>query len=141
MPEKTVFPEELVQAPTPKAGLVVEGLTVVTASAGAPVVQDISFEVPPGQVLGLVGESGSGKSTVGVALLGLARSGLRIASGHVWVDSVDMLSLEGRSLQHARGRLVAYVPQDPALGLNPALRVGRQLREAVAIHEDALAPG
>ena len=139
--QKVAVPEKVASMPASKAGLVVEGLTVVTAGAGAPVVEDISFEVAPGQVLGLVGESGSGKSTVGVALLGLARSGLRIASGHVWVDGVDMLSLEGRSLQDARGRLVAYVPQDPALGLNPSLRVGRQLREAVAIHEDALTPG
>ena len=139
--QKIAVPEEVAPTPASKAGLVVEGLTVVTDGAGAPVVEDISFEVAPGQVLGLVGESGSGKSTVGVALLALARSGLRIASGHVWVDGVDMLSLEGRSLQNARGRLVAYVPQDPALGLNPSLRVGRQLREAVAIHEDTLTPG
>lgn len=138
---KVVLPEEAARRSAPKAGLVVEGLTVVTAGAGAPVVEDINFAVAPGQVLGLVGESGSGKSTVGVALLGLARSGLRIASGHVWIDGVDILSLEGSNLQDARGRVVAYVPQDPALGLNPALRVGRQLREAIAIHPDALAPG
>lgn len=120
------------------AGLVVEGLTVVTQGNGIPVVEDISFHVPPGQVMGLVGESGSGKSTVGVALLGLARRGLRIGSGRVCVDGVDILSLRGKELQRARGRLVAYVPQDPVSGLNPALSVGHQLREAVTIHRDTL---
>src|SRR4029077_9099626 len=122
-------------------GLVVEGLTVVTEGRGTPVVEDITFRVARGQVLGLVGESGSGKSTVGVALLGLARHGLRIAGGRVCIDGIDILSLEGKSLQQARGRLVAYVPQDPASGLNPALRVGRQLREAIAIHSDVLRDG
>ena len=119
-------------------GLVVEGLTVVTEGRGTPVVEDVTFRVARGHVLGLVGESGSGKSTVGVALLGLARNGLRIAAGRVCIDGIDILSLEGKSLQRARGRLVAYVPQDPASGLNPALRVGRQLREAIAIHSDVL---
>ena len=122
-------------------GLVVEGLTVVTEGRGTPVVEDITFRVARGQVLGLVGESGSGKSTVGVALLGLARHGLRIAGGRVCIDGIDILSLEGKSLQQARGRLVAYVPQDPASGLNPALRVGRQLREAIAIHSEVLRDG
>lgn len=123
------------------AGLVVEDLTVVTERRGTPVVEDISFRVAPGRVMGLVGESGSGKSTVGVALLGLARRGLRIAGGTVCVDGVDILGLQGKSLQQARGRLVAYVPQDPVSGLNPALTVGRQLREAVLIHRDALGAG
>jgi peptide/nickel transport system ATP-binding protein len=122
-------------------GLTVEGLTVVTAGRGTPVVEDISFHLAPGKVLGLVGESGSGKSTVGVALLGLARSGLRIAAGRACIDGVDILRLSGKELQNARGRLVAYVPQDPTSGLNPALRVGRQLREAIAIHRDTMAPG
>jgi peptide/nickel transport system ATP-binding protein len=122
-------------------GLVVEGLTVVTEGRGTPVVEDITFRVAPGQVLGLVGESGSGKSTVGVALLGLARKGLRISGGQVRVDGLDILALHGKELQNARGRLVAYVPQDPASGLNPALRVGRQLREAIAIHTDSLRNG
>lgn len=126
---------------TDAAGLVVEGLTVVTDRGGTPVVQDINLSVAPGRVLGLVGESGSGKSTVGVALLGLARRGLRIASGRVCVDGVDVLGLQGKELQRARGRLIAYVPQDPTSGLNPALTVGRQLREAVAIHRDTLAAG
>jgi peptide/nickel transport system ATP-binding protein len=123
------------------SGLVVEGLTVVTEGRGTPVVEDITFRVARGHVLGLVGESGSGKSTVGVALLGLARNGLRIAAGRVCIDGIDILSLEGKSLQQARGRLVAYVPQDPASGLNPALRVGRQLREAIAIHSEVLRDG
>jgi peptide/nickel transport system ATP-binding protein len=122
-------------------GLCVEGLTVVTDGHGTPVVENISFEVPPGQVLGLVGESGSGKSTVGVALLGLARKGLRIASGRVSIGGIDVLALTGKELQSARGRLVAYVPQDPASGLNPALRVGRQLRESITIHRDSLLDG
>ena len=125
---------------TEDGGLVVEELTIVTDGHGTPVVEDISFRVAPGQVLGLVGESGSGKSTVGVALLGLARKGLRIAAGRVCVDGVDILGLNNKDLQKARGRLVAYV-HNPASGLNPALRVGRQLREAIAIHSDSLLSG
>jgi peptide/nickel transport system ATP-binding protein len=136
LPELATLPRETV--PPSRDGLVVEGLTVVTEVRGTPVVEDISFRVASGQVLGLVGESGSGKSTVGVALLGLARKGLRIAAGRVCIGGVDILELRGKDLQGARGRLVAYVPQDPASGLNPALRVGRQLREAIIIHGDSL---
>jgi peptide/nickel transport system ATP-binding protein len=136
LPELVTLPRET--TPSTEDGLVVEGLTVVTEVRGTPVVEDISFRVAPGQVLGLVGESGSGKSTVGVALLGLARKGLRIAAGRVCIGGVDILQLRGKDLQGARGRLVAYVPQDPASGLNPALRVGRQLREAIIIHGDSL---
>jgi peptide/nickel transport system ATP-binding protein len=122
-------------------GLVVDGLSVVTTGQGTPVVADIDFQVSPGRVLGLVGESDSGKSTVAVALLGMARRGLRINDGRVCVDGVDVLGLRGKELQHARGRLVAYVPQDPTSGLNPALTVGRQLREAITIHRDVLLAG
>ncbi|MBE1551814.1 peptide/nickel transport system ATP-binding protein [Mycobacterium sp. OAS707] len=128
-------------AGAPEAGLLVEGLTVVTEGRQTPVVQDVGFAVAPGHVMGLVGESGSGKSTIGVALLGLARRGLRIAGGRVCIDGVDILGLQGRNLQNARGRLIAYVPQDPVSGLNPALTVGRQLREAIIIHRDTLPAG
>ena len=121
-----------------KQDLVVTGLTVVTAKHKTPVVADVSFSVPGGTVLGLVGESGSGKSTVGVALLGLARRGLEIASGSVLIGDVDVLKMSPGELRRARGRLVAYVPQDPASGLNPALRIGTQLREALRVHPDAL---
>jgi peptide/nickel transport system ATP-binding protein len=89
-------------------------------------------------VLGLVGESGSGKSTVGVALLGLARRGLEIAAGSVLIGAVDVLKMSPGELRRARGRLVAYVPQDPASGLNPVLRIGTQLREALQVHPDVL---
>ena len=118
--------------------LIVSGLTVVTAKNKTPVVKDVSFTVPGGGVLGLVGESGSGKSTVGVALLGLARRGLEIQSGSVTVGDADVLKMTPAQLRRARGRLIAYVPQDPASGLNPALRVGSQLREALEVHRNVL---
>ena len=118
--------------------LIVSGLTVVTAKHKTPVVEDVSFTVPGGKVLGLVGESGSGKSTVGVALLGLARRGLTIQSGSVTVGDTDVLKMTPGQLRRARGRLVAYVPQDPATGLNPALRIRSQLREALQVHRNVL---
>lgn len=120
------------------SGLVVEGLTIRTARTAVPIVEDVAFDVAPGRILGLVGESGSGKSTVGVALLGLARRGLTIASGSVVVDGKDIASLSERQLEDIRGRVVAYVPQDPAAGLNPSMRVGVQLREVLQIHPNAL---
>src|SRR5262249_49921326 len=81
-----------------------------------------------GEVLGLVGESGSGKTTVALALLGHARRGLRISGGEVLLDGTDLLRLSPGDLRAARGAKVAYVPQDPSAALNPAQRVGTQLR-------------
>ena len=101
---------------------------------GPAVVSEISFAVRPGEVLGLVGESGSGKTTVALALLGHARRGLSVSGGEVRLDGVDLLRLEPGELRAVRGAKVSYVPQDPAAALNPALRVGYQLREALRVH-------
>jgi peptide/nickel transport system ATP-binding protein len=116
----------------------VEGLTVITTGrrgrSGPEVVSDVSFRVLPGEVLGLVGESGSGKTTVALAVLGHVRRGLAFGGGRVIIDDTDMLGLPGQELQRMRGLVVAYVPQDPASALNPALKVGTQLREVLAAH-------
>jgi peptide/nickel transport system ATP-binding protein len=127
---------------TPRvAGLSVSGLCVVMAKSRIPVVDDVGFDIAQGSVMGLVGESGSGKSTVGLALLNHARRGLEISGGEVLLGTMNVLSLRGSALRRTRGRLVAYIPQDPATGLNPALRVGAQLREAVSIHKGLLSEG
>jgi peptide/nickel transport system ATP-binding protein len=131
-------------APAPPAGdggdgsagarLDVRDLEIRIGASGPDVVSGISFEVPAGEVLGLVGESGSGKTTVALALLGHARRGLRISGGEVRLDGTDLLQLPAGDLRALRGARVAYVPQDPAAALNPTLRVGTQLREALKVH-------
>jgi len=115
----------------------VRGLQVRLGRTGPDVVSEVSFTVQAGQVLGLVGESGSGKTTVVLALLGHARRGLSISSGEVRVDGVDLLQLPAAQLRAVRGARVAYVPQDPSAALNPALRVGTQLTEAIRVHPGA----
>ena len=119
----------------------VRDLTVVMSRSRIPVVADVSFDVAAGHVMGLVGESGSGKSTVGLALLGYYRNGLDIAGGEVRLGDVEVLELKGSALRESRGRLFSYVPQDPASGLNPAMRLGTQLREAISIHDGVLDDG
>ncbi|MGW6458435.1 dipeptide ABC transporter ATP-binding protein [Streptomyces sp. NPDC055078] len=126
--------DTLLRPETPR--LRVDGLGVVLSRSRTPVVQDVTFSVAAAQVMGLVGESGSGKSTVALSLLGYARRGLTIAEGTVDIAGTSMLDLRGTALRKARGKLVAYVPQDPASGLNPALRLGYQLREAMRIHDE-----
>jgi peptide/nickel transport system ATP-binding protein len=117
--------------------LEVSDLEVRIGAAGPDVVSEISFAVPAGEVLGLVGESGSGKTTVALAMLGHARRGLRITGGEVLLDGTDLLRLSPGELRAARGARVAYVPQDPSAALNPTLRVGNQLREALQVHPGA----
>ena len=112
----------------------VRDLQVEIEATGTPVISDVSFGIAPGEILGVVGESGSGKTTVGLALLGHARRGLRIAGGSVLLGGHDILALDQEQLRRLRGSLVSYVPQDPASSLNPALRIGTQLREVVEAH-------
>ncbi len=126
------------QAPAGGVRLDVSGLEVRLGRNGPDVVSEVSFAVRAGQVLGLVGESGSGKTTVVLALLGHARRGLRISSGEVHVDGVDLLRLRPAQLRAVRGAKVAYVAQDPSAALNPTLRVGTQLREALRVHPGAV---
>ncbi|MBM3678589.1 MAG: ABC transporter ATP-binding protein [Actinobacteria bacterium] len=112
----------------------VRDLRVELSRSGAEVVDGVSLTVERGEVLGLVGESGSGKTTVALSLLGHARPGTRFAGGRVEIDGRSILDLDTDGLRQVRGALVAYVPQDPATALNPALRVGRQLSELLDAH-------
>ena len=114
--------------------IVVEGLKVVVASTGEDIVDDVTFAVNPGEVLGLVGESGSGKTTAALALMGHTRRGAQIAGGSVRIGDADVLALDRNARRRLRGRVISYVPQDPAAALNPALRVGTQLMEALEVH-------
>ena len=117
----------------------VTGLEIRLAPSGPDVVRDVSFDVQAGEVLGLVGESGSGKTTVALALLGHARRGLRITAGQILLDGRDLLALSPRELRATRGARVSYVPQDPSSALNPALRVGTQVREVLRVHTGTVA--
>jgi peptide/nickel transport system ATP-binding protein len=116
------------------SAVAVQDLQVAIESTGTPVISEVSFEIARGEIFGVVGESGSGKTTVGLAMLGHARRGLRIAGGTVQLGDRDILTLDDEELRRLRGSLVSYVPQDPASSLNPALRIGTQLREVVEAH-------
>src|SRR5438132_10297190 len=98
-------------------------------------VDGISYDVFPGEILGIVGESGSGKSVSTMALLGLIPTPPgRIASGTATFKGKDLLKMKREEIQHFRGDEVAMVFQDPMTSLNPVLKVGYQLAEAIKTH-------
>ncbi len=97
-------------------------------------VNGISFDIAPGETLGIVGESGCGKSVTSLALLGiLARNG-RVTSGTAHFEGRDLLALSDAELRKIRGKDVAMIFQDPMTSMNPVLTVGRQIREALETH-------
>jgi ABC-type glutathione transport system ATPase component len=92
------------------------------------------IEVFPSEIVGLVGQSGSGKSTLALALLRLLdRTGASV-SGRIELIGQDLTRCSERQLRDIRGRLVSLIPQSPVSALNPALRIGTQLREAWRAH-------
>ncbi len=115
--------------------LTVDGLRIVVSGSGADVVADASFGLRSGEVLGLVGESGSGKTTLALGLMGYTRRGLMIKEGSVKLAGQELIGLDSERLRSLRGATVAYVAQDPGSALNPALKIGTQLREVFIGHD------
>lgn len=107
---------------------------VSTDDGWSAVLEDVSFEIRPGEVLGLAGESGCGKSTTAYSLLGYARPGSRIGPGRVMLGGVDVLTLRSSALRRLRGARIALVPQNPASSLTPSIRIEDQIAETLVAH-------
>jgi oligopeptide/dipeptide ABC transporter ATP-binding protein len=119
--------------------IAVDHLSVVfnQGLSSVPVVNDVSFELHAGEILGLVGESGSGKSTIALALLAMVPRGGHVSTGSVWFEGRDLLmECTSRDLASIRGSKMSMIFQNPATHLNPLHRVGHQLMETLQVHED-----
>jgi len=116
--------------------LSVDGLQVEFERASGTIyaVNGVSFSVAPGETLGIVGESGSGKSVSVLSIMGLLRSNGRVTGGSAKFMGKDLLKLRRRQLEDIRGRDVGMVFQDPMTSLNPTMRVGDQIMEAMLCH-------
>jgi peptide/nickel transport system ATP-binding protein len=99
-------------------------------------VNGVSFDVMPGQVMGLVGESGGGKSVVGFSILGLIDPPGRIEGGQILFDGEDLAAAPEDRLRRIRGREIGMVFQDPMTSLNPVHTVGAQMDEVLRLHTD-----
>jgi len=109
---------------------------VAYASEGGRVcaVDDVSFAIQRGEVLGLVGESGSGKSTVASAVIGLLAANATVEAGRVLIEGEDLGALSGEALRKLRGNRLGVVFQDPLSSLTPSIRVGAQIAEVLRAH-------
>lgn len=116
--------------------LAVRGLTtdIKTSRGLLRAVDGVSYEVYPGETLGVVGESGSGKSITVLSLLGLLPRGATVTAGQALLKGRDLIAMPKRELRRVRGRQAAMVFQDPMTSLNPVLTVGYQLAEAIRAH-------
>jgi peptide/nickel transport system ATP-binding protein len=99
-------------------------------------VEDVSFSVGPGKILGLVGESGSGKSMTGYSIMGLIDPPGRVIAGRILLRGKDLRTLTSEEMRNIRGNRIAMISQDPMMTLNPVLRVDTQMTEAIRAHAD-----
>jgi ABC-type dipeptide/oligopeptide/nickel transport system ATPase component len=115
----------------------VQHLTVVFDGVRSPVtaVNDLTFNIAAGETLGLVGESGSGKSVTAFSVLRLLQPPGRVASGRVLFEGRDLLSLPEREMRQVRGARISLIFQEPMTALNPVMRVGDQIAEAITVHD------
>ena len=104
-------------------------------------VRGLSFAMAQGETVAIVGESGSGKSTLANAILGLLPGNAQISAGQLWVDGNDLTHANERQKRAVRGRTVGLVPQDPMVSLNPTLRIGQQIAEALVLAKGKRYPG
>jgi ABC-type dipeptide/oligopeptide/nickel transport system ATPase component len=106
----------------------------VTFGGPSPAVDDVSFQMTAGDTLGLVGESGSGKSVTAFSILRLLQPPGRVTGGSVRFQGRDLLTLTEREMREVRGAGISLIFQEPMTALNPVMRVGDQIAEALLVH-------
>ncbi|NMB15991.1 MAG: ABC transporter ATP-binding protein [Firmicutes bacterium] len=107
----------------------------LTDAGVAKAVDGVDLTIAPGEVMGLVGESGCGKSVTALSIMGLIQPPGQIVDGQILFQGEDLLGLAEREMQKLRGGQIAMIFQDPLTTLNPVIRVGEQITEAIAIHQ------
>ena len=118
----------------------IRGLCTEFPTARGPLkaVQDVSLDVLPGECVGVVGESGSGKSVTFASVLGLVRHPGRVVAGNVWLDDIDLRTLDESAMRLIRGKQIAMTLQDALTALNPGLTVEQQLVEVIVAHDETV---
>jgi peptide/nickel transport system ATP-binding protein len=107
---------------------------LVVDAGTARLIDGVSFDVRPHEVLGIVGESGSGKSMTMLAVMGLLPYPVRLTSGEVMLSGEDITRFSFAQMRRVRGRKISMIFQDPTTSLNPILRIGTQIEEAIRLH-------
>ncbi len=102
-------------------------------------IDDVSFSIEPGEVLGVVGESGAGKSLTGASIIGLLEPPSRVAAGEIWLEGVRIDNLPYEQMRRIRGKKIGAIFQDPLTSLNPLYTISKQLTETIKVHTDMTA--
>ena len=97
-------------------------------------VKCISFDIKPGEIVGLVGESGSGKSVTSLAIMQLLENNARL-QGQVWLDDIDLLQIGESQMEDIRGNKIGMIFQEPMTSLNPVITCGKQVSETIVRHQ------
>jgi peptide/nickel transport system permease protein len=128
--------------PAEAALLTVRHLSVSFPGRGGAVrvVEDVSFDVAAGQIVGIVGESGCGKSVTTAAVIGLLPGAGRIDGGSIWFGGTDLARASEAELRKVRGRRIGFVSQEPTASLDPCYRVGSQIAEGIRRHRGLSRP-
>ena len=100
-----------------------------------PVIDKVNLSIKDGEIVGIVGESGCGKSMLASAIMNLLNSPAKIAAGTIFYDGQDMTTLSSKEFQKIRGNEISMIFQEPMTSLNPLMKVGKQIEEAIKAHE------
>jgi len=116
--------------------LSIQNLSISGQAGQTPLVNDVSFSLQAGEVMGIVGESGSGKTLVSKALLRLLPNGLQVTGGQISLQGQDIAQLPLAAMQKLRGNTLGMIFQEPMTSLNPSMLIGRQMEEGLKLHRN-----
>ena len=111
-----------------------------TDKGEVPGVNGVDLVIPPGKIVGLVGESGCGKSMTARSVMGLLKYPGRVVSGRIWLGEQELTGLKEKELRKICGKEISMIFQEPMTSLNPVMKAGKQVQEALRIHHREIAP-